>query len=388
MKRSLQDVLKDARAVVPEVSTDEVSARIEEGLGEAVLLDVREKEEFREGHLPDAISVPRGFLEIQIETAIPDRDTPIVAYCQGGTRSLIAGRALKEMGYTDVVSMAGGYGVWKGAGHPWTQDHQFTQDQLQRYSRHFLLPEVGEEGQAKLLEAKVLLIGAGGLGSPTAYYLAAAGVGTIGIVDDDTVDRSNLQRQILHTEERVGMPKVESAQLTLQGLNPDVKVVPYQERISSENVMRLFADYDIIVDGCDNFPTRYLVNDACVFLGKTNVHGSIFQFEGQTTVFKPHEGPCYRCLFPEPPPPGAAPSCAEAGVLGVLPGLIGCIQAVETVKLILGAGNGLMGRLLHLDTLSMEINTMKLRRDPECPVCGESPTVTELIDYEEFCGLH
>jgi adenylyltransferase/sulfurtransferase len=234
----------------------------------------------------------------------------------------------------------------------------------------------------------VLCIGAGGLGSPIAYYLAAAGVGTIGIVDDDVVDRSNLQRQILHSEDRVGMPKVESAKRTLEGLNPDVKVIGYRERVTSENVRRLFADYDIIVDGCDNFPTRYLVNDACVFMKKTNVHGSIFQFEGQATVFAPAlGGPCYRCLFPEPPPPGAAPSCAEAGVLGVLPGLVGCVQAVETIKLILGSGSPLIGRLLHFDTMSMEIKQLRLRRDPECPVCGDRPTVTELVDYEEFCGL-
>src|SRR5690606_28684216 len=295
--------------------------------------------------------------------------------------------ALREMGYQDVVSMSGGFGAWKGAGYDWVADRQFSADQIQRYSRHFLLPEVGEEGQAKLLDAKVLCIGAGGLGSPIAYYLAAAGVGTIGIVDDDVVDRSNLQRQILHSEDRVGMPKVESAKLTLEGLNPDVKVVGYRERVTSENVERLFKDYDIIIDGCDNFPTRYLVNDACVFMNKINVHGSIFQFEGQATVFAPHQGPCYRCLFPEPPPPGAAPSCAEAGVLGVLPGLVGCVQAVETIKLILGVGNPLVGRLLHFDTLAMEIKQLKLRRDPECPVCGDRPTVTELIDYEEFCGL-
>jgi molybdopterin/thiamine biosynthesis adenylyltransferase len=291
------------------------------------------------------------------------------------------------MGYRNVVSMTGGFGAWKGAGHEWRADRQFSPDQLQRYSRHFILPEVGEAGQAKLLDAKVLLIGAGGLGSPTAYYLAAAGVGTLGIVDDDVVDRSNLQRQILHSDDRVGMPKVESAQKTLQGLNPDVKVIGYRERVTSENVRRLFADYDIIVDGCDNFPTRYLVNDACVFMNKPNVHGSIFQFEGQATVFWPGKGPCYRCLFPEPPPPGAAPSCQEAGVLGVLPGLVGCVQAVETVKLILGVGTPLVGRLLHFDTLAMEIKTLRLRRDPECPVCGDRPTVRELIDYEEFCGL-
>ena len=387
MQRTFKDIMNDARKIVPEATVDQVKQRLAGNGKQVHLIDVREKEEYREGHLPGSVSVPRGFLEMQIEEKVPDRDAEMIVYCQGGTRSLIAGRILKDMGYTNVVSMAGGFGAWKGAGNVWKADRQFSADQLQRYSRHFLLPEVGEAGQAKLLDAKVLLIGAGGLGSPTAYYLAAAGVGTIGIVDDDTVDRSNLQRQILHNEERVGMPKVESAKLTLQGLNPDVNVIGYRERVNSENIMRLIADYDIVVDGCDNFPTRYLVNDACVFANKPNVHGSIFQFEGQATVFHPGKGPCYRCLFPEPPPPGAAPSCAEAGVLGVLPGLVGCVQAVETVKLILGAGNPLVGRLLHFDTLAMEIKQLKLRRDPECPVCGERPTVTELIDYEEFCGL-
>lgn len=387
MQRTFKDIMSEARKVVPEVTVDQVKQRIAGNGKEIHLLDVREREEYREGHLPGAVSVPRGFLEMKIEETIPERDAEIIAYCQGGTRSLIAARILKDMGYSNVVSMSGGFGAWKGAGNEWKADRQFTADQIQRYSRHFLLPEVGEEGQAKLLDAKVLLIGAGGLGSPTAYYLAAAGIGTIGIVDDDVVDRSNLQRQILHAEDRVGMPKVESAKLTLEGLNPDVKVIGYRERVSSENIMRLIADYDIVVDGCDNFPTRYLVNDACVFTNKPNVHGSIFQFEGQATVFHPGKGPCYRCLFPEPPPPGAAPSCAEAGVLGVLPGLVGCVQAVETVKLVLGVGNPLIGRLLHFDTLAMEIKQLKLRKDPDCPVCGERPTVTELIDYEEFCGL-
>jgi adenylyltransferase/sulfurtransferase len=258
---------------------------------------------------------------------------------------------------------------------------------LSRYSRHFLLSEVGEQGQAKLLDAKVLLVGAGGLGSPTALYLAAAGVGTLGLVDHDVVDLSNLQRQILHTNDRIGVPKVESARQTLTALNPDIQVIGYQERLSSENVMRLIQDYDVIVDGCDNFPTRYLVNDACVMTGKPNVHGSIFQFEGQASVFYPGKGPCYRCLFPEPPPPGAAPSCAEAGVLGVLPGLVGCVQALETIKLIVGAGKPLIGRMVYFDTLSMEVRIHKLRKDPNCPVCGLHPTVTKLIDYEEFCGL-
>jgi adenylyltransferase/sulfurtransferase len=387
MPKSFKDLMDEARSVVPEWSIDEVKKQLSNGAGPYLVVDVREKEEYREGHLAEAVSLPRGFLEIRAEQLLPDKEQSIIAYCAGGTRSLLAAKQLKEMGYKNVVSMSGGYTAWKNAGYPWKQDRAFTAEQLTRYSRHFLLPEVGEEGQAKLLDAKVLLIGAGGLGSPTAFYLAAAGIGTIGIVDHDTVDSSNLQRQILHTAERIGMPKVESARETLQALNPDVNVIGYRERLSSENVMRLFADYDVIVDGCDNFPTRYLVNDACVMLGKPNVHGSIFQFEGQASVFYPHRGPCYRCLFPEPPPPGAAPSCAEAGVLGVLPGLVGCVQALETIKVILDIGRPLIGRMVYFDTLSMELRIHKLRRDPACPMCGENPTITELIDYEEFCGL-
>ena len=324
---------------------------------------------------------------MRVEETVPDKQAPIIAYCAGGTRSLIAARTLKEMGYTSVVSMSGGFTAWKNGGHAFVTDHQFTPEQLTRYSRHFLLPEVGETGQAKLLGAKVLLLGAGGLGSPTALYLAAAGVGTLGLVDHDVVDLSNLQRQILHSNDRIGMPKVESARIAIAALNPDVRVIAHQERLSSENVLQIFKDYDIIVDGCDNFPTRYLVNDACVMLGKPNVHGSIFQFEGMASVFAPGRGPCYRCLFPEPPPPGAAPSCAEAGVLGVLPGLVGCVQALETIKLILGAGRPLIGRMVHFDTLSMEVRVNRLRRDPECPMCGDHPTIKALIDYEEFCGL-
>ena len=386
MAKTYQQIMAEAKQLVPEVSPDEARARME-GAQKPVVLDVREREEVRQGYVPGAVAIPRGFLEMRVEEAVPDKSTPIVAYCGGGTRSLLAGRILKELGYENVVSMRGGFTAWKNQGLPVTEDRQFTPEQQIRYSRHFLLPEVGEAGQAKLLDAKVLLIGAGGLGSPSAYYLAAAGVGTLGIVDMDTVDMSNLQRQILHTNDRVGMPKVESARLTLTGLNPDIKVIGYQERVTSENIMELIRDYDVIVDGCDNFPTRYLVNDACVMANKPNVHGSIFQFEGQATVFYPHKGPCYRCLFPEPPPPGAAPSCQEAGVLGVLPGLVGCVQALETIKLILGAGRPLIGRMVYFDTLSMEIRVHKLRKDPNCPMCGERPTITELIDYEEFCGL-
>lgn len=388
MSKTFKDLMAEARAVVPEWSIDKVRDELRSDTP-YVLLDVREKEEYREGHLEGALSIPRGFLEIQVEEKVPDKSKPIIAYCAGGTRSLLAARHLRELGYDNVISMTGGFSAWKGAGYTWRQDRQFTPEQLSRYSRHFLLPEVGEAGQAKLMDAKVLCVGAGGLGSPTAFYLAAAGVGTIGLIDHDTVDLSNLQRQILHTNDRIGMPKIESARMTLNALNPDVKIIGYPERLSSENIMRIIEDqdYDVIVDGCDNFPTRYLVNDACVMTGKPNVHGSIFQFEGQATVFYPHRGPCYRCLFPEPPPPGAAPSCAEAGVLGVLPGLVGCVQALETIKVILGIGKPLIGRMVYFDTLSMELRIHKLRKDPECPACGANPTITELIDYEEFCGL-
>ena len=387
MAKSFQDIMAEARKEIPEASAQEVNELLKSNGKSPVLLDVRESDEWRQGHLEGAIPLPRGFLEIKVESAIPDKNTPIVAYCAGGVRSLLAAKVMKEMGYQNVTSMSGGYAAWKNGGFKWVQDFQYTPEQLIRYSRHFLLPEVGEDGQAKLLQAKVLMVGAGGLGCPSAYYLAAAGVGTLGIIDNDVVDISNLQRQILHANDRVGMPKVESAKKTLEALNPDVKVVPYQAKLTSENIMEIIKDYDLVVDGSDNFPTRYLVNDACVLAGKPNVHGSIFQFEGQATVFYPGKGPCYRCLYPEPPPVEMAPSCAEAGVLGVLPGLIGVIEALEAVKIILDKGDSLVGRLLHFNTLTMEINTLKLRRDPSCPVCGDHPTIKELIDYEEFCSL-
>ena len=386
MAKTFQQLMDEARKEIREVTVQDAKELLENN-GKFVLLDVREKDEYREGHLDRAVSLPRGFLEIKVETTVPEKSTPIIAYCAGGVRSLLAAKALREMGYRDVVSMSGGYTAWKAAGYKWVQDYQFTPEQLIRYSRHFLLPEVGEEGQAKLLNAKVLMVGAGGLGSPSAYYLAAAGVGTMGIIDNDVVDLSNLQRQILHSNDRVGMPKTESAKMTLQALNPDVKIIPYQEKLTSQNIMEIIKDYDIIVDGCDNFPTRYLVNDACVLAKKPNVHGSIFQFEGQASVFYPGKGPCYRCLYPEPPPPEMAPSCQEAGVLGVLPGLIGVIQALETIKLILGKGDTLVGRLLCFNTLTMEISTLKLKADRACPMCGDKPTIHQLIDYEEFCNL-
>lgn len=394
MAKSFQEIMAEARKDIPEVTAQQVNELLKNNGKSPVILDVRESDEWRQGHLEGALPLPRGFLEIKVESAVPNKETPVVAYCAGGVRSLLAAKVMKEMGYQNVSSMAGGYAAWKNGGFKWVQDFQYTPDQLIRYSRHFLLPEVGEDGQAKLLQAKVLMIGAGGLGSPSAYYLAAAGVGTIGIIDNDVVDISNLQRQILHANDRVGMPKVESAKKTLEALNPDVKVVPYQAKLTSQNAMEVIKDYDLIVDGCDNFPTRYLVNDACQFLGKTLVDASIFMFEGQVTVYQPAKpeqgiegGPCYRCLYPDPPPPGEVPSCAEAGVLGVLPGLVGCIQAVEAIKLILGIGEPLVGRLLMIDTLDMSFRTLNVRKDPACPVCGEHPTVTELIDYEQFCGL-
>jgi len=387
MAKNFQEIMAEARKQVPEVSAQQVNELLKNNGKSPILLDVRESDEWRQGHLEGALPLPRGFLEIKVESVIPDKNSPVVAYCAGGVRSLLAAKVMKEMGYQNVSSMAGGYGAWKNGGFKWVQDFQYTPEQLIRYSRHFLLPEVGEDGQAKLLQAKVLMVGAGGLGSPAAYYLAAAGVGTLGIIDNDVVDISNLQRQILHANDRVGMPKVESAKKTLEALNPDVKVVPYQAKLTSENIMEIIKDYDFVVDGCDNFPTRYLVNDACVLTKKPNVHGSIFQFEGQATVFYPGKGPCYRCLYPEPPPAELAPSCAEAGVLGVLPGLIGVIEALEAIKLILGKGDSLIGRLLCFNTLTMEINTLKLRRDPNCPMCGDHPTIHRLIDYEEFCSL-
>ncbi len=351
------------------------------------IVDIRERDEFEQGYIPGSKFIPRGHLEFQIEDYEPDRDAPIVLYCAGGVRSALAAKALQEMGYRNVYSLAGGFSAWKHAGLPFELPRKMTDEQRIRYSRHMLIPEVGEEGQWKLLDAKVLLIGAGGLGSPAAMYLAAAGVGTLGIVDYDVVDLSNLQRQILHGVEDIGRPKVESARETLASINPDVKVVAYNTPLNSENVMDIIKDYDIVVNGSDNFPTRYLINDACVMAGKPLVDGSIFQFEGQVTVYKADEGPCYRCLFPTPPPPGEVPSCAEGGVLGVLPGVIGCLQAVETIKLILGVGRPLVGRLLLYDALNGEFHEVRLRKNRNCPVCGENPTITELIDYEEFCGV-
>jgi molybdopterin/thiamine biosynthesis adenylyltransferase/rhodanese-related sulfurtransferase len=384
-----REILRRARQQVPEWSTTQVNDALarqhETRQGELVLVDVREKNEWNEGYIPGALHVPRGFLELRIEEAVPDKSKTVVLYCAGGTRSLIAGTTLQQMGYKNVISMAGGFGQWKGNGLSFVQPRILNDAQNKRYSRHLLVPEVGEQGQIKLLESKVLLIGAGGLGSPAALYLAAAGVGTLGIIDADVVDDSNLQRQILHNTERIGKYKAESARETLQALNPDVNVVTYIERLDETNVRRLVAEYDIIVDGTDNFPTRYLLNDAAILENKPVIHGSVFRFEGQLTIFKPYEGPCYRCLFPEPPPPELAPSCAEAGVLGVLPGIIGLLQATEAIKLLLGLGDPLVGRLMTYDALSGEFNELRLFRDPQCPACGEDAHPEDLPSYAEVC---
>jgi molybdopterin/thiamine biosynthesis adenylyltransferase/rhodanese-related sulfurtransferase len=380
-----RELLQQVRAEISEV--DAARAReLVEGR-EAILVDVREQDEWDEGHIPGAVHIPRGNLESRIERAAPDAAEPVVLYCSVGNRSAFAAKTLEEMGYEDVVSLAGGFTDWKRNGYPVELQSGLDATRRARYSRHLLIPEVGEQGQLKLLDSKILLIGAGGLGSPASLYLAAAGVGRLGIVDADVVDESNLQRQIVHSTERLGEAKVDSAKRTIEALNPDVEVVSYKERLTSENIERILADgWDVIVDGADNFPTRYLVNDASVWHDIPVVHGSIYRFEGQVTVFKPGVGPCYRCLFPTPPPPELAPSCAEGGVLGVLPGVIGSLQANEALKLALDIGEPLVGRLLLFDALSAEFNDVKLRRDPECPVCGNHPTITDYIDYVEFCA--
>ena len=383
---SYRELLQQVKDEIDEIDAATASERLDAGEREPVVVDVREREEWEEGHIPGAVHIPRGFLESRIEAAAPDRSQPVIVYCAGGSRSAFAAKTLEELGYENVASLAGGFTDWKRNGFRFELPRVLDEAQRRRYSRHLLIPEVGEAGQQKLLETRILLIGAGGLGSPAALYLAAAGVGTLGIVDDDTVDETNLQRQIVHSTERLGESKAESAKRTIEGLNPDVTVRLYRERLTSENADRILGDgWDVIVDGADNFPTRYLVNDASVWHGVPVVHGSIFRFEGQTTVFKPGDGPCYRCLFPEPPPPELAPSCAEGGVLGVLPGIVGSLQANEALKLALGIGEPLVGRLLLFDALATMFTEITLRRDPDCPVCGEAPTITEYVDYVAFC---
>jgi len=393
MGEASREIMRQARRQVPEWSTPQVNEAMahqhEAGREnqEIVLVDVSEKHEWNEGHIPGAIHVPRGYLELQVEEAVPEKDKTVVLYCAGGVRSLMAGATLQQMGYKNVVSMAGGFGAWKGNGYSFVQPRTMSEAQAKRYSRHLLVPEVGEEGQFKLLDSRVLLIGAGGLGSPAAYYLAAAGVGTIGIIDADVVDDSNLQRQILHNTQRIGQYKAESARETIEALNPDVKVITHIERLDESNVARIIADYDVILDGTDNFPTRYLLNDAALIANKPVVHGSVFRFEGQLTVFKPYEGPCYRCLYPEPPPMALAPSCAEAGVLGVLPGIIGILQATETIKLLLGIGDPLVGRMMTYDALAGEFNELRLFRDPKCAACGENGHPENLPTYADVCAI-
>lgn len=386
MAQTYSDLFADVKSNVDLITLEDLKAKLDNGQ-RPVLVDVREKDEFRGGYIPDAIHLPRGFLEMQAEQKLPDKQADIVVYCAGGTRSAFAARTLAQLGYQNVKSANPGFVRWKDLGYPTEEAPKLSEAQLDRYSRHIMLPEVGEKGQAKLLASKVLMLGAGGLGSPAGVYLAAAGVGTLGLVDADVVDASNLQRQILHATSRVGTPKVDSAEVTIGELNPDVNVVKYQERLTSENIDRIFDDgWDVILDGCDNFPTRYLVNDASIFKKIPVVHGSIFRFEGQVTTFLPFEGPCYRCLYPEPPPPHLAPSCAEAGVLGILPGIVGTLQATEVIKILLGQGDVLAGRLLQYDSLGMEFRKLKLRRDKNCPVCGEHPTIKEYLDYEGFCA--
>src|SRR5437879_8194783 len=376
-----RELLKNVKSRIREVDVRQLDAS-RNGSAKPVVIDVREQDEVEQGIIPGAIHIPRGYLESRVEQYVPDHNTPIIAYCAGGNRSAFAAETLQQMGYKDVTSLKGGFGAWKDAGLKFVVPRDLTPAQQKRYSRHVLIPEVGKEGQLKLLDSKVLIIGAGGLGAPAAYYLAAAGMGTICILDSDVVDESNLQRQILHNSKRIGQPKVDSAKQTLEDLNPDVKVVPYQTRLTRWNIIEIFENYDLIVDGSDNFPTRYLVNDASVLLKKTVVHGSIFRFDGQVSVFKPFDGPCYRCVFPEPPPPELAPSCDEAGTLGILLGIVGLFEANEAVKLLLGIGDPLIGRLLMIDALTDEFRTLLLQRDPNCPVCGGHQPAGGFVDYE------
>ena len=379
-----RELLNQAKSQIREIEPAEAEARLDG----AAVLDVREPDEYEQGAIPGAVHIPRGFLEFQVEGRIPDKSKPVLVYCAVGARSAFAAKTLVDIGYKDVASIMGGFNRWKDEGRPWSTPKTLTPDQRNRYQRHLLLPEVGEKGQLRLLESKVLLLGAGGLGSPAALYLAAAGVGKIGIVDMDVVDSSNLQRQVLHNLDRVGERKVDSAKKTLSAMNPDVDVVTYDVRLGADNVLDIIDGYDVVVDGTDNFPTRYLLNDASLVKRIPVVHGSIFRFEGQVTVFDPYNGPCYRCMIPEPPPAELAPSCAEAGVLGVLCGIVGSLQASEAVKLLLGLGDSLAGRLLAYDALEQSFRTFKVRRDPACPACGDDAGEIVIAEYDQYCLPH
>jgi len=381
---TFREIFTSTRRQIKEIKSEDAVKE----LGKSIFLDVREADEYEQGTINGAIHLPRGFLELNIEGVLPDKSVPIITYCAGGVRSAFAAKTLNEMGYANVSSLVGGFNRWKDENKPWRVPQTLNQDQRNRYQRHLLLPEVGELGQQKLLESKVLLLGAGGLGSPAALYLAAAGVGTIGIVDMDVVDASNLQRQILHNMDRIGERKVDSAKRTITAMNPDVNVVTYDLRLGQDNILEIFEQYDLVVDGTDNFPTRYLVNDASLVTNTKVVHGSIFRFEGQVTVFDPYNGPCYRCMVPEPPPAELAPSCSEAGVLGVLCGVIGSLEAVEAIKLLLGIGDPLVGRLLAYDALTEESRIFKVRRDPNCPTCGENAEKIIIAEYDELCMPH
>ncbi len=379
-----RELLNAAKQAIREVEPSDVAARLDYYR----ILDVREPDEHEQGAVPGAVHIPRGNLEFSVESRLTDKNAPIAVYCAGGVRSAFAAKTLQDLGYTDIVSVIGGFNKWKDEGLTWTTPRTLNPDQRNRYQRHLLLPEVGDEGQLRLLDSKVLLLGAGGLGSPAALYLAAAGVGTIGIIDMDVVDASNLQRQVLHNMDRIGMRKVDSAKQTLTAINPDLNVRTYDVRLGADNVLDIIDGYDVIVDGTDNFPTRYLVNDAALVKGIPVVHGSIFRFEGQVTIFHPYVGPCYRCMIPEPPPAELAPSCAEAGVLGVLPGIIGSIQAIETIKLLLELGEPLVGRLLTYDSMDESFRTFKVRRDPSCPACGEDAGPIIIAEYDDLCMPH
>ncbi len=393
MSPSGAEVLRQIKSRIDEV--DPAAVREQVGNG-AVIVDVREPEEWGAGHIPGALHVPKSYLESRFEGAVPDHEKHVVLYCASGNRSAWAARTLiEDLGYEHVESMTGGFTLWKDRGYEVETPRTLTAEQRERYSRHLLLPEVGPDGQQKLLDAKVLLLGAGGLGSPAALYLAAAGVGTLGIVDNDEVDLSNLQRQVIHSSERIGVSKVDSAEQTINALNPDVKVEKYPVRLGPDNIVEIISGYDIVVDGLDNFPTRYLLNDASVRLRIPVVSAAILGFEGQLSVFKPYDGPCYRCLFPVPPPAELAPSCGANGVLGVLPGTMGLLQATEVIKLILDEGDPLIGRLLMYDALAATTTEVKVRRDPDCPICSRDPeSITDeelgvFPDYEAFCaGAH
>ncbi len=375
------ELVEQARRQIREVTGAEAAGRV----GEAVFIDCRELDEYEAGAIAGAVHIPRGVLESNAAQKLPNPATEVIIYCAAGSRSALAALSLQQMGYGRVASLAGGFESWKREGRDWQHPPTMGGEQRSRYARHLALPDVGEAGQRRLMESRVLVVGAGGLGSPAALYLAAAGIGTLGIVDYDVVELSNLQRQVLHGVDRIGVPKVDSARQTLGSINPDVEIIAIKERLSAENAVELVDDHDVVVDGTDNFPTRYLLNDASLHTGTPVVHGSVFQFEGQVTVFDPYNGPCYRCLSAQPPPPELAPNCAEAGVLGVLPGVVGSLQALETIKLLLGIGDPLIGSLLVFDGLESEFRQLTFSRDPQCRACADPDSKPEIVEYDQYC---